>query len=79
MESFAPSRNERKQQHTRSMPRVTRTESEWSNTGAFTGMGRPKVVGVSDVVAQKTRQNAAAARRAEKAFMASLRKQGIRF
>jgi len=79
MESFAPSRNERKQQHTRSMPRVTRTESEWANTGAFSGMGRPKVVGVSDVVAQATRKNAAAARRAEKKFMADLRRQGIRF
>jgi len=74
VESFAPSRNERKQQHTRSMPRVTRTESEWSNTGAFTGTGRPKVVGVSEQVALSTRRMNAAARRAEKAWLRTLPK-----
>jgi hypothetical protein len=77
MQSNAPSRNERRQQHTRSMPRATRTESEWSQTGAFTGVGRPKVVGVSEVVALSNRRLASSARRAERAWLRTLPK-GVR-
>jgi hypothetical protein len=74
MESFAPSRNERGDRRSRSQKVVTRTESEWENTGAFTGIGRPKVVGVSEQVALSNRRMAQAARRAERQWLKTLPK-----
>jgi hypothetical protein len=74
MRASAPSRNERAMQ-VRGKERVLpRTKSEWSTTGAFTGIGRPKVVGVSEVVALSNRRMAAAARRAERSWLKSLPK-----
>ena len=74
MRSNAPSRNERGERRSRTQGAVTRTESEWENTGAFTGIGRPKVVGVSEQVALSTRRMASAARRAERQWLKSLPK-----
>jgi hypothetical protein len=79
MRTTTPSRDERGERRSRTQPVVVRTESEWANTGTFTGVGRPKVVGISEHVALVTRRNAAAARRAEKTWMRELRSQGIRF
>lgn len=74
MRSTAPSRDERGDRRSRKANPILRTESEWSNTGAFTGIGRPKVVGVSEVVALSNRRMASAARRAEKAWLKTLPK-----
>ena len=74
MQSNAPSRNERGERRSRKQGFVTRTESEWANTGVFTGKGRPPVVGVSDTVAMSNRRMAAAARRAERQWLKSLPK-----
>jgi hypothetical protein len=70
--SFAPSRAERGERRSRSQAQVTRTESEWDNTGVFGSFGAPKVTGVSDEVALATRRNVSAARRAERAWLRTL-------
>jgi hypothetical protein len=72
-------RNERGERRSRSQGVLTRSESQWDQTGAFTGIGRPSLKGVSDVVAIATVKNAKAARRAERAWMRELRSQGVRF
>jgi hypothetical protein len=74
VESFAPSRNERSQQVRGKERPYSRRESEWENTGAFTGTGRPKVVGVSEQVALSSRRMNAAARRAERQWLRTLPK-----
>lgn len=52
-------------------------EREYENTGVFSGVGRPKSVGVSDVVAANTRSMAQRAKRAEREWLKSLPK-GVR-
>lgn len=46
--------------------------------GTFSGTPRPKVVGVSDAVAWKTRQMEKDAAKALRAFRREMRKQGVR-
>src|SRR4029453_10954356 len=54
-------RSERGDRRSNRQPRVTRTESEWENTGVFTGIG-VKDTGRSDVVRLANRDMARRAR-----------------
>lgn len=66
-------RNERGDSRTNRQPRVTRTESEWDNTGRFTGISNPDT-GRSDEVRIANRDLARRASREMKAWKRSLPK-----
>lgn len=75
MESFAPSRHERAGRRSRNQGFALKGKSNgWTNTGAFTGIGQPKVVGVSPQVALASAKLNRDAAKAMKAFRRSLPK-----
>jgi hypothetical protein len=75
MKSFAPSRHERAGRRSRTQGEALKSKSNgWHDTGAFTGVGQPKVVGVSAEVALASSKMNRDAAKAMKAFRRSLPK-----